>query len=81
MQDPHATKQLHQILDPDAFQRAHRLLHLARERVINAISNEAIKFLDCVFPGKGMRSEARGARQDFGGGLAARYDLGYEPYR
>jgi hypothetical protein len=39
LQDPHATKQLHQILDQDTLQRAHRLLDLARERIVNAISD------------------------------------------
>ena len=57
VQDPYATKQLHQILDLDAFQRAHRLLDLAREIVVNVISDEAIKFIDSVLPGNGMRSE------------------------
>ena len=30
-----------------------------QQLVVNAISDEAIKFIDSVFPGNGMRSEAR----------------------
>jgi hypothetical protein len=56
LQDPHATKQLHQILDQDTFQRAHRLLDLARERAVNVISDEAIEFLDGSSQAKGREA-------------------------
>jgi hypothetical protein len=51
-------KQLHQVLDLDAFERTYRILDFAAEPLVDAVGDQAVELFDRVVPREWMGSKA-----------------------
>jgi hypothetical protein len=52
-------EQFHQVLDLDVFERTHGILDLPAQALVNTAGHELVELQGGVFPGEGVRGEAR----------------------